>query len=337
MRPSVPATATVGVVALLLTACSGASGGGSSSDDKGPITAYVERVGGDIDRAQMDAQHRRSEEVTAQCMAELGFEYTPTEPASTGGGAADDRDLDWESMEFAQQYGYGYTTSDELFGETDDDWTDPNQERLEAMSEAEAAAYSEALWGTPDETTDVEDPEAVTEWDWETGGCSGKGFHEAYEKDDPFANEAVEAAFTEWNDAWSSVSDDPSLTGPLSDWATCMVDAGHDVATPDEARASISEAYDALYGYGAESDAELDPEADPEAVEMPEPDPAAVAELRKKEIALAVADRTCQEESGYQKAYRAVLREVEERIWEKYGDELEAAAAAAAATASPKE
>lgn len=335
MRPSVPTTATAGVVVLLLTACTGASDGGSSSDDRGPFTAYVERVGGDVDRAQMDAQHRRSEEVIAQCMADLGFEYTPTEPSFTGGGAADDRDLDWESLEFAQQYGYGYTTSDDLFGEVDEDWTDPNQERMESMSEAEAQAYSEALWGAPDETTDVEDAEA--EWDWETGGCSGKGFHEAYEKDDPFADEAVEAAFTEWNEAWSSIPDDPSMKGPLADWASCMADAGHDVATPTEASASISEAYDALHGSGAEPDAELDPEAEPEALEMPEPDPAAVAELRKKEIALAVADRTCQEESGYAKAYRTALRAAEEEIWEKYGDELEAAAAAASASASPKE
>ena len=337
MRPSVPATATGGVVTLLLTACSGASGGGSSSDEKGPITAYVERVGGDVDRAQMDAQHRRAEEITARCMAELGFEYTPTEPVSTGGGAIDDGDLDWESLEFAQQYGYGVTTSDDLFGEMDEDWTDPNQERLEAMSEAEVMAYTEALWGPQDETTDPEDPDAVAEWSWETRGCSGKGYHEAYEKDDPFANEAVEAAFTEWNDAWSSIPDDPSMRGPLADWASCMADEGHDVATPSEANESINEAYNALYGTGTELDPEADPEAEPEAVEMPEPDPAAVAELKKKEIALAVADRTCQEESGYAKAYRAVLREVEERIWEKYGDELEAAAAAASASASPKE
>ena len=103
------------------------------------------------------------------------------------------------------------------------------------------------------------------------------------------------------------------------------------------ARSRISEAYDALHGSGAEPDAELDPEAEPEALEMPEPDPAAVAELRKKEIALAVADRTCQEESGYAKAYRTALRAAEEEIWEKYGDELEAAAAAASASASPKE
>lgn len=326
MRPSVPATVTAGVVALLLTACSGGAtgGGGSSSDDTGPLSAYFEKLGGSYDEAKSNAQHTKSEEIIAECMAELGFEYTPTEPWS-GSGAANDEDLDWESLEFAEQYGYGYTTGEELFG-APQEVEDPNQERLASMSDAEMEAYNEALWGPPQEV-DEEDPEAVSEWDWETAGCYGKGYYAAYEQDDPFSDETVEAAMEEWSKVWEEIPDEPAVRDSLDEWASCMADEGHDFANPNEANSSIGDAYNALY---TPAETEFDPEADPDAMpEMPEPDAAAVAELRKKELALAVADRTCQEKSGYAKAQREALRKAEERIWEKYGDQLEAAAAAA--------
>ena len=265
MRPSVPATVTAGVVALLLTACSGGAtgGGGSSKDDTGPLSAYFEKLGGGYDEAKQNAQHRKSEEVIAECMAELGFEYTPTEPWS-GRGAEGIEDLDWESLEFAEQYGYGYTTSEDLFG-APEEIDDPNQERLESMSDAEMEAYNEALWGPPQEV-DEEDPEAATEWDWETAGCYGKGYYAAYEQDDPFSDETVEAAMEEWSKAWEAIPDDPAVRESLDGWASCMADEGHDFADPNEANSSIGDAYNALY---TPAETEFDPEADPDATDRP--------------------------------------------------------------------
>ena len=157
----------MGAVALaLLTGCS--SGGGPSDDatltyEDSPLSAYWEKLGGSQDEAEMDAQMARSEEIVAACMQDEGFEYTPqdTSGMSRSFDDADDGMPAWDSLEFAEQYGYGATTSQDMpmnqgAGE---EWVDPNADYVATMSETEQQAFYEALYGAQtmsDEPTDEE-------------------------------------------------------------------------------------------------------------------------------------------------------------------------------------
>jgi len=102
-----------------------------------------------------------------------------------------------------------------------------------------------------------------------------------------------------------------------------MAEAGYDFTDPDEAAASIQDEVTALWAAVPLPDPEAEP--DPEATYGP--DEAAMAELREKEMTLAPVDYGCRESSGYTDAFETASRGVEERLWEKYGDQLEAATA----------
>ncbi|QCB93026.1 hypothetical protein [Cellulomonas shaoxiangyii] len=322
MRSHLPASvgALAGAVALLLTGCTGGGGDGAapSDDETGPISAFFEQVGGSMDSEDGEAQQRRVEELVAACMAEEGFEYTPVEPMSAGAMGSDDAP-EWDTLEFAEQYGYGATTGEELFGGTSEEYVDPNQEYVSAMSQTEQEAYYAALYGVVEE---VEDPEAQAEveYDWTTAGCQGAASHEVYEEGQVWDDPAMQELLDEMNTEYERLAEDDAVREAQSAWAECVADAGYDFATPDEASQSIYDEHSALMGY----DQEVDPEADPATAAPPEPDEAKLAELREKEIALATADRRCQEETGYAKAQKDAQLAMETRLWDKYGEQLQA-------------
>lgn len=308
MRPSAPASATAVVVALLLAACGGASGQDDAADrDRGPVTAYVTRLLATVRDAEgIERQHRETEEAIARCMAELGFEYVPEEPR-TRPGKADQQYLDMESVEFAEEFGYGLTTNEELYGIPVEGWTDPNAEQVAAMSEAEAQAWDDALWGPP------HDEEAEPEDGWQMSGCTGRAWQEA-DDDSPLTDETLTAALDEYAEAEAALVHDPALQGAVGRWAECMADEGHDVEDLPDARAIVDELWYAL---------PVVDETDPTSTTTRREAEAAKAELKDTEIAVAVADATCREESGYAAARAARLRAAEERVWATYGDRLE--------------
>src|SRR5690606_2364200 len=122
-----------------------------------------------------------------------GFEYTPVDWSAMNGGSfsSDELDVQWGTLEFAEQYGYGATTDpwgnqgEEVVdpGAEQEQFVDPNQEYVDSMSETEASAYYAALYGEQPEFDENADPEAEieTEYSWEDAGCQGKASHEVYE------------------------------------------------------------------------------------------------------------------------------------------------------------
>ena len=104
----------------------------------------------DEERQQM----RQVEELVAECMQDLGFEYVPMDPS-----AGDDREDPFAEAyslppdEFAREYGYGMTTL-MLPERATDDVADPNQEIREGLSEAALEAYNRALFGAMAEVSD---------------------------------------------------------------------------------------------------------------------------------------------------------------------------------------
>ena len=191
-------------------------------------------------------------------------------------------------------------------------WTDPNADRVAAMSEAEAQAWNDALWGPPHDEDDAEPEDG-----WQMSGCTGRAWQEA-EDESPLADATLTAAFDEYTEAEAALVHDPALQGAVGRWADCMADEGYDVEDLPDARAIVEELWYAL---------PVVDETDPASTTTRRDVEAAKAELQGTEIAVAVADATCREESGYAAARTARLRAAEERVWATYGDALEQLAA----------
>jgi hypothetical protein len=339
---------------LLVSACSGPGGdegdgkkGGSPASEwtPGPLDEYTARIYGyslDQDeqsqeeaQARSDAQNREVEELVATCMQEQGFDYTPNDNNGGTVVTTDELDVEWGTREFAEKYGYGIST--DPYGSSDDpaedgsEYVDPNQEYIESMSESEAAAYNEALWGP---TTEFVEGEEATEYDWTQGGCYGAAQHEVFEGG-AVADE-FSALADEVNALWETIDADPRIAELKASWASCMADAGFDGLTDiNTAQEPLYEEWNALQGWeDPEYQAQMetwDWEAEPDGPPAPEPDPAALTAFTEKEIAMATADFTCQEEIDYVKTTVAVNHEVQQEFVDAHRDELDAWAEAATA------
>lgn len=269
-------------LAFTLASCSGDEGDGSSAggEDLTWEDSPLNEVLGGLDtygdmseeeaQAQADEQMRRIEEQTAECMAEQGFEY---QPMDNSGGSTDYEFYDnMDTVEWAEQYGYGASTSEDVPwpGEDEEAYVDPNSELLNSMSDSERLAWETALWG--DMSAIEYDPEAEveTEIDWSSMGCQGLAQQTILEEDpeqsaimavyeDPQFTELFEAMnelyMTDTSDWYDEVN---------QEWAECMADANYpDFESPEAAQESIYSQIDALY-------TEANP--DPEAEEWVEPD-----------------------------------------------------------------
>ncbi|ADG75382.1 conserved hypothetical protein [Cellulomonas flavigena DSM 20109] len=320
--PALPSLAAATVVALALAGCTGGTSS-ASAEDGGPMTAFYEKLGGSFEDEDYERQQREMEEIIAACMAEQGFEYTPAEPVSM----EEPEGLpEWDSKEYAEQYGYGATTSDEIYG-GGEEYVDPNADYLATMSESEQTAFYEALYGTPPEVDPEADPEAEIEYNWEENGCSGKASHEVYEQQGGIWEDPEFTALSdEMSTEWEAVLDDPKVSAAQDKWVECIADAGFDFSSPDEPQQAIYDELNALYEAAApDAEGDVEGEVDPEA--SFEPDPAAMAELKEKELELAAADYACKESSGFTKAQNDAYAAIEQQMWDKYGERLEAIAA----------
>ncbi|MBX9244002.1 hypothetical protein ICW40_04165 [Actinotalea ferrariae] len=325
------AAASTGAVLLVtLSACSGGGqgSGGSSSDDlpKGPLDEMFEEMYGSEDNEQMDQQMVEVEELTAACMAEQGFEYTPVDWSQQGGmGPGEEPEEEWGTLEFAKKWGYGATTNPygdptENTGE-ESEFVDPNQAVVEAMSETEQAAYYEALYGPPVEG----EGEEMTEYNWETAGCSGKAQHEVYEVGTGMDEESFTALQEEMDTMWQSIQDDPRIAEVHGEWASCMADAGYDgFAAPTDAENSIFDKTNAIYeeAYAEENFDENATEEDWAAVEAGIQDQ--LAAITEEEIETAVADYTCRDEVDLTRTTAEVGVEYQQDFYDAHEAELEA-------------
>ena len=266
--------------------------------------------------AQVQARHRRSEEIIAACMAEQGFDYIPVPRPGTHLLASEfTPDGIWRgSREFAERYGLGLSTpptmADIDASWNDQPWHDPNAARLEEMSPAEREAWDIALngdWTTWGADVDVLDM-----------GCSGLAEHTVMgmpDEQSPFA-----ALEREMNTVRERVYDDPRARDLNAEWAVCMAEAGHGGLHASRGHHSfgheLGDEWDRLNGWGEYQTAE-------ETV----PDRAAVAAFREREIALAVADFDCREALDFDARLTEISHEHEQQFVDDHRAELEAFAA----------
>ncbi|RMI06735.1 hypothetical protein [Cellulomonas triticagri] len=345
-RRTLAVAATAMTAVLALAGCSNDGGGGSSSGatewTPGPLDEIQARIYGyslDDQRSdeelqeENDRQNRRVEELVAACMQDEGFEYTPAENSGTIVSSSDDLDVEYGTVAFAEEYGYGISTDPWGYADMPSDdaneWVDPNQEYVESLSETAATAYQEALWGPSVEYVEGEEPQ---EYDWTTAGCYGSAQHEVYEGGD--TSEEYAGLEDELNRFYESVQSDPRTVELEDAWASCMADAGFDGLTSmQEATEPLYEEWNGMQGWDdpeyVAAQESWDWEAEPEGPPAPEVDEAALAAFTAKEIEQATADFGCQEQVEYTKKSIEINHELQQDFVDEHGAELEAWAAAA--------
>jgi hypothetical protein len=330
--PRILTAAAAAALVLTLSACGGGDEpAGSATPEPGPIDKLFEDMYADYNEEDANAQQVEIEELTAQCMAEQGFDYTPVDYSSMNGGAMGDfeePEEEWGTIEFAKKWGYGATTnpwgggSEPVPVEDGAEWVDPNQEYVEAMSETEQQAYYAALYGEQPEMTEEEMEEYV--WTWEDSGCSGWAQHEIYgdamggSPDSEFAD-----LEEEMGRMWEASTSDPRMAEIEAEWAACMSDAGYpNLAKVGDAETIIYDQTNAIYEDAYTDVAPDATEEDYRAVEASIQD--ALAAITAEEIETATADFTCREAVKYTETQQEINLEYQQEFYDAHKEELEA-------------
>ncbi|MBF0672094.1 MAG: hypothetical protein IR160_05860 [Salinibacterium sp.] len=283
--PTITAAAAV-ALACVLTGCStGGAGGGELSIDDSPLNQYFSAgynsEGSAEDRKRMEEREKKREELIASCMADEGFEYTP-ELASFEPADSDEDEIDPMSREYAEVYGYGVVTNPWSSEAEEPEEVNENQLYIDSLSESEATAYYEALYGAEDDNVD--------EYRWQDAGCLGSAQHEL-SGEDPWESEQFAGLRDKLQGLYAELERSPELATLDREWANCMQEAGEPgFDTQMSAANSIYDEINRIYEASAESD--------PEGLGDPN-ESAEMKALGEREIELALADYDCREETSY--------------------------------------
>ena len=317
---------------------------GSDAEEQSPLTEFLGDGAGFAtgERMVMSAssadltdeerqQMRRVEELVAECMHALGFEYIPVDPS-----AGDDRKDPFAEAyslppaEFAREYGYGMTTLMPTERPADEG-ADPNQEIREGLSEAALEEYNRALFGemakvsegggavaikppTPGETVAPEDQ-----------GCHMQAANEVFGGSPVMTGPDMsefEGLFEDMEALRDRIDSDPRLVEATGAWAACMAEAGYsEFETTREPEDSVMEQMSELYGWETQGDegGVSVTVGGPGDVDV---DEAALAELQEYEIAVASADYDC-EQDHYAYVQRDVAWDFEAQFVDEHRAELE--------------
>ncbi|WP_104137672.1 MULTISPECIES: hypothetical protein [unclassified Cryobacterium] len=308
-RSLLTSIAAAALLALTLAGCGGGDAKAKLDPAESPLTKYMSAMNEGYDEDSMLAQQKEQEELTATCMADEGFDYVPVDNSQYSGMMSADDGEEYGTEKWVAENGYGMSQSPEQIAEQQEqsqEFVDPNQDYVMSLSEGEQAAYYEVLYGvTPTEEEMGED--GSYEYSWETSGCQGFASHEI-NGDQPSPDEHA-ALYEAMSAMYETAQSSATLVKLDSEWAVCMADAGYATFTKKaDAQESISTAQSELYenqtGAG--------------------PDEAVLAEMREKELAVAMADFTCAEEIDYTEASTKVQFDLEEQFIIDHKSELDA-------------
>lgn len=294
------------------------------------LLGVVLDLGEESPEAQLE-RLERTEEITAACMLEQGFEYTPNDWASVLAAQAEAaaRRTTGDLVATATEEGYGIAGSwTEAGGGTAGTGpVDPNAERVAAMSGAEEEAWYLALWGPGQGEAYLEEREP---YDWTKYGCSGRAGHETDPGD---GAQFDDSAWTDLRDEIlqleETVQGDERLAGVHQDWSACMTEAGYPgYADPREPMAEMSQRSQEIWDQasaGVNLDLSTDDYlTDPAYLQQQAELARLHAELAPVEVALAVADATCRVELDYEARYLDTWIAIQEEYYEAHRADLDA-------------
>jgi hypothetical protein len=335
-------TSAVALIAVLaLAGCGNGPDGspvaGDHKGDKSPLAEYmgdgfsssggtfrVTRAGGGQQPSEEElAKQRKVEDATVACMKAAGFEYVAVPPEQNPKSKFSDA-FSLPADEFAKQYGYGISTIDWSKAGQDDD--DANAKIRKALSPAAQKAYDKALNG-PNAGPNGAIVAMPADGGKDTGkldlGCRGKAVESVYGKNQDRAADfkKFESLFKDLQALTKRIESDQSVVDATTAWADCLADAGHaGFKKVDDPRQQVQTKLDALTG--------TKPPAKGKGMTLVGPpsfdkvDSAKLAELRRFEIDLAVADQKCKQ-AKYDDAYKKVQYAAEQEFVDQHKAELE--------------
>lgn len=336
-----PTLALASVVAL--AGCTQNGGTQTLSYEDSPLSAYLSAAWGsgsdmsiEEQQKQLDEQTREIEELTATCMKEAGFEYTPD--VNNGGTITGDDGL-WQpdSREWVAQYGFGVFNNpyaDQQIGDGEE-YVNPNQDYVSSLSESEQSAFYSTLSGESPTEEQANDPD----FDWSAldRGCQG-------EANDQVSNSSrqqelyaeYEPLLQRVNDLYSTMQSSAEMKDLDGAWATCMSDAGQSGYTrQSEPSEKLYEAQNAFYEEQNTASENFDFEnatsAEIEAF-YAETDPTSTPEWKQQaedEIEIALADFDCRTKTDYANKSLRLQFDAEEKFIADNKSELDAFKAAA--------
>jgi hypothetical protein len=308
------------------TSASGKPETSDSSDeddalDLGLLEDYL-GVGAGVGATVSDAESREYAEAIARCMASEGFEYVPWVDTNTEATFLPDGTITIEAAEpsfpdlprdeFAARFGYGISTKSAAAQKEE---KDPNEAIVARMSVAERVAYHQAMYGKAI-GLDNQGYIAGNSMSSTDNSCTGRA-----SAGEPTTEElaSIEKRAEKVRDSFASLlkrvrdlreakMTDPRVTAATSTWSSCMTASGQPGFTAleqpraralDDARRLLGQ--DLLGADGA--------------------DPTKLADLRKTEVELAVADEQCL--GDWRETYKAVERDLEEQFVSDNVAELE--------------
>ena len=269
LRRRLAFVASVAITAILLAGC---------GEDKKSNDEFVEledRIG--FSQEGIIERQSRVEGSIQACMKAQGFDYIPVDPfaqraALTGKARISDE-------EFLKEFGYGIST---FFGKGNEQ-SDPNDGIRRSLSAADRAAYDRALFGDSPGLTFAE--AADTDATNELGGCTRQA------TDQVFGGTAVLASLQRKLDELDErVLEDQRMVKAIEKWTVCMADKGYQYEDPEEIDSDLLERFEQIVGVGVTAGATVPPDAGTSY------DKAALAELQREEVKLALADDACEKQ-----------------------------------------
>ncbi|MCL2849383.1 MAG: hypothetical protein FWE61_04985 [Micrococcales bacterium] len=280
------------LTAVALAGCTANSGAEPSPTvhTASPLAPYLSLLALDADAQAQITRH--ANDLIAACMKDQGFTYDqPYVPDRPVLGSDDMDPVQWASV-----HGYAIATGELVV---------PAPEAVH-RSAAEQVAYDAALYGTG--TGDG------VAYDWRQEGCMGSAYHEATGgADEIMADERYAALFAAIDAVTTQVGESGEVAALNDDWSQCMAGTNHPgFVSPQAAQASAEQALGAV----------LAEQPDPSDLER------LLRTVSRDEIALAVADATCQRTVDYPARYDQLLWTAQTALVVDYRDDLEALALA---------
>jgi hypothetical protein len=341
-------TILLAIVAIVIAGCGGGSDPEAAADppDNGESLSDFfgyEEEDPEAAEANYREQEARVQELIRSCMAAAGFEYQPMNQPEGSFGFVDE---EWDEEKWVREQGFGITTwygNEGEFTETTvvgEEWVDPNQEMLDAMSDAEREAWYAALHGTEEEQmegsyteVDPETGEEYTVMEGHGAGCQGEAY--AAEYGEQSGNEDLWEELSPAMDAmYQQVQADPRIVELDQEWSACMASAGYEYESMTKMQETIYDdfqtRFDEIVGPGGgyrdpfegwsqeeieaffeeKTEEEIDAffrEAEQTTNDNVDMD--ALAALQQEEIDMAVADFECRDD--YWEVYQDISEEYE--------------------------
>ena len=152
------------------------------------------------------------------------------------------------------------------------------------------------------------DEDGGSEYDWTTAGCYGAAQHEV-QGEQPWEDEQYESLFEDIQKMYEGLQDSPEAKKADAEWAACMADAGEPgFKTKQDPVNQINEELNKVY--------EANPTGELDQTEE-------LAELRERELELALVDFECAEKVNYTDRTLAAQFEVEEQFIKDHKKQLD--------------